>query len=239
MSDPRVANFDEAFTTTDSRPNSQFLESFEKLDLSAKGRLELVEGELFSSRPNSQFIENFGSELNEDELSFETVTKSERSYLRHIEDETIDIVTKSDKASESESLRESLRCVEDEVAGTVTKTETKSFSHVEDETEGTVTKSDTASERVSLSHVEDETVGTIIASVRESLRYVEDETTSTVTTIKTTTSTLIDDVKTTSYKKKVMDKREKAILRTLAKIDRSMEVDLCYVLDCTGLYFLN
>ncbi|CAG8510604.1 11371_t:CDS:2 [Dentiscutata heterogama] len=35
-------------------------------------------------------------------------------------------------------------------------------------------------------------------------------------------------------RKEVIDKRERAIFNTLAKIDRSKEVDLCYVLDCTG-----
>ncbi|CAG8723508.1 19044_t:CDS:1, partial [Racocetra fulgida] len=31
----------------------------------------------------------------------------------------------------------------------------------------------------------------------------------------------------------VTNKRERAIIDALAKIDRSKEVDLCYVLDCT------
>ncbi|KAF0490691.1 kinase-like protein [Gigaspora margarita] len=50
-------------------------------------------------------------------------------------------------------------------------------------------------------------------------------------------STIIPSVTTDDAKlrkREVIRKREKAILKALANIDRSMEVDLCYVLDCTG-----
>ncbi|CAG8446925.1 16291_t:CDS:2 [Cetraspora pellucida] len=51
------------------------------------------------------------------------------------------------------------------------------------------------------------------------------------------TSTIVPSATTDDArlrKREVIRRREKAILKTLANIERSMKVDLCYVLDCTG-----
>ncbi|CAG8593995.1 2630_t:CDS:2, partial [Dentiscutata heterogama] len=57
------------------------------------------------------------------------------------------------------------------------------------------------------------------------------------THVSTGSSTIVPSVTTDDArlrKREVIRKRERAILKTLANIERSMEVDLCYVLDCTG-----
>ncbi|CAG8595984.1 26042_t:CDS:2 [Dentiscutata erythropus] len=49
-----------------------------------------------------------------------------------------------------------------------------------------------------------------------------------------------EDGSSRSKKRKVViDRRERAISDALANINRSKDVDLCYVLDCTSLYHLN
>ncbi|RHZ48991.1 hypothetical protein Glove_535g4 [Diversispora epigaea] len=83
----------------------------------------------------------------------------------------------------------------------------------------------------------------MLRKANEVSSIVSSATTSTITSVATTitltpiiTSTIAADreTKTARKEKRIEKKREKAISKVLANIERSMEVDLCYVLDCTG-----
>ncbi|CAG8607254.1 25577_t:CDS:1 [Dentiscutata erythropus] len=43
---------------------------------------------------------------------------------------------------------------------------------------------------------------------------------------------------TSETRARIIERRKEANLRTIIEIERSMNVSLCYVLDCTGLYLL-